>query len=61
MNLPLAEIATQAKPGAHAVLLLDQADRHLSGHLVVQPNISLPPKCPDLNRVENIWQFLRDN
>jgi transposase len=64
MNLHLAEIATQVKPGAHAVLLLDQAGWHLSGHLVVPPNISLvslPPKCPELNPVENVWQFLRDN
>jgi hypothetical protein len=22
---------------------------------------SLPPKCPELNPVENIWQFMRDN
>src|SRR3974377_539065 len=23
--------------------------------------ISLPPKCPELNPVENVWQFMRDN
>jgi transposase len=23
--------------------------------------IALPPKCPELNPVENVWQFLRDN
>ena len=23
--------------------------------------IALPPKCPELNPVENIWQFMRDN
>jgi len=23
--------------------------------------IPLPPKCPELNPVENVWQFLRDN
>jgi hypothetical protein len=27
----------------------------------VRPIIALPPKCPELNPVENIWQFLRDN
>jgi transposase len=21
----------------------------------------LPPKCPELNPVENVWQFMRDN
>ena len=26
------------------------------------PNIvPLPPKCPDLNAAENVWQFMRDN
>ena len=23
--------------------------------------LPLPPKCPELNPVENIWQFRRDN
>jgi len=30
----------------------------------VPPNITimaLPPKCPELNPVENVWQFLREN
>ena len=52
------------RPGAHAVLLLDQAGWHLSDRLVVPPNITLmplPPKCPELNPVENVWQFMRDN
>src|SRR5258708_38214088 len=50
--------------GAHAVLLLDQAGWHLSDKLIVPPNITLlplPPKCPELNPVENVWQFMRDN
>src|SRR6476646_3977835 len=32
--------------------------------LMVPPNITivpLPPKCPELNPVENIWQYMRDN
>ena len=36
----------------------------LSTGLVVPANITLlplPPKCPELNPVENIWQFMRDN
>ena len=23
--------------------------------------VPLPPKCPELNPVENVWQFIRDN
>jgi transposase len=64
MNLHLAEIAREVAPDAHAVLILDQAGWHLSGRLVVPPNITLltlPAKCPELNPVENIWQFMRDN
>jgi len=64
MNLHLAEVARAIAAGRHAVLLLDQAGWHLSAKLVVPMNITLvplPPKCPELNPVENIWQFLRDN
>ena len=64
MNLHLAEIATQVAPGAIAALLLDQAGWHISNKLVVPANIvivHLPPKCPELNPTENIWQLMRDN
>jgi putative transposase len=64
MNLHLAEIAKAVAPSSHAVLLVDQAGWHLSTRLVVPANITiipLPPKCPELNPVENVWQFLRDN
>ena len=64
MSLHLAEIAQAVAPGAHAVLLMDQAGWHLRQDLVVPDNITLvplPPKSPELNPVENIWQFMRDN
>jgi putative transposase len=64
MNLHLAEIAAAVAPAAHAVLLVDQAGWHMSTRLVVPANITiiaLPPKCPELNPVENVWQFMRDN
>ena len=64
MNLHLAEIATRVAPGAIAALLLDQAGWHMSSKLVVPANIvivPLPPKCPELNPTENVWQFMRDN
>ena len=52
------------KSDAHAVLILDQARWHLSGSLDVPAKISLlprPPRSPELNPVENVWQFMRDN
>ena len=64
MQWHLNEIATQVAPGAHAILLADQAGWHTTGKLVIPPNITLPllpPRSPELNPVENIWQFLRDN
>ena len=64
MQAHLCEISAAVAPGAHAVLILDQAGWHLSGRLVVPDNITLlplPPRSPELNPVENVWQFLRDN
>ena len=64
MTLHLAEISHAVAPGAHAVVLLDQAGWHLSKRLVIPANITLmplPAKAPELNPVENVWQFLREN
>jgi hypothetical protein len=64
MQAHLAEISAAVAPGAHAILILDQAGWHLSKDLVVPHNITplpLPPRSPELNPVENVWQFLRDN
>src|ERR1700730_14965601 len=58
------EISIAVAPGAHAILLLDQAGWHVSTKLPVPSNITLlplPPKSPELIPVENIWQFMRDN
>lgn len=64
MNLHLAEIARTVAPGAHAALVLDGAGWHGGQGLVVPPNISLitlPPYAPELNPIENVWQYLRAN
>ena len=64
MGLHLAEISQAVSPGAHAVVLLDQAGWHTYDKLTVPANISLmplPPKSPELNPTENVWQYLRDN
>ncbi len=50
--------------GRHCALLVDQAGWHPSERLAVPANITivkLPPKCPELSPVENVWQFLRNN
>jgi hypothetical protein len=57
MNLHLAEVSSLVAPGKHAVMLLDQAGWHLSTMLDMPANITLlplPPKCPELNVMENV-------
>ncbi len=64
MSLHLAEIARTVTPGAHALLVLDGAGWHGGKDLVVPDNITLltlPPYAPELNPVENVWQYLRAN
>src|SRR5262249_36853419 len=64
MQLHLDEIATKVALGAHAIILLDQAGWHGARALKVPNNISLlqlPPRAPELNGQENIWQFMRQN
>lgn len=65
MNDHLKEISTQVADGAHAILVLDGAGWHQpGGKLLVPDNISLlslPPYAPELNPVENVWEYLRSN
>jgi hypothetical protein len=64
MQLHLNAIATKVSPGAHAIVILDQAGWHGARQLKVPHNISLmplPPRSPELNSQENIWQLMRQN
>ena len=65
MSLHLAEISRHVAEGAHAVVVLDGAGWHQTGgRLRVPGNVSLnrlPPYSPELNSVENVWQYLRQN
>lgn len=64
MQLHLDEIARTVRRGAHAVLLLDRAGWHTTAALAIPKNITpilLPPRSPELNPVEIIWQYLRQN
>jgi DDE superfamily endonuclease len=59
VSLHLKEIGAIASEGKHAVPLLDQAGWHLSGQVQVPANITLlplPPKCPELDVMENVWE-----
>ena len=65
MNKHLAEISDTVAPGAHAILVCDGAGWHLRGkRLVVPDNITLlclPAYSPELNPMENVWAYLRQN
>jgi transposase len=64
MQLHLDEISRHVAKGAHAALLLDRAGWHTTGKLNIPKNITpilLPSRSPELNPVENIWQYLRAN
>ena len=64
MQLHLDEISRNVAQGAHALLLLDRAGWHTTGKLDVPKNITpifLPSRAPELNPVENVWQYLRQN
>jgi hypothetical protein len=64
MQLHLDEISRNVVKGAHAVLLLDRAGWHTTGRLAVPRNMTLvflPSRAPELNPVENLWQYLRAN
>jgi hypothetical protein len=64
MQLHIDEIALHVAKGAHAVLLLDRAGWHTTGNLAWPKNVTpilLPSRSPELNPVEQVWQFLRAN
>jgi hypothetical protein len=65
MNEHLKEISTQVAPGSHAVLVCDGAGWHQrGGRLLVPDNITLlplPAYAPELNPMENVWDYLRGN
>ena len=65
MNEHLKEISTQVAPGAHCLLLCDGAGWHQAGEKLHLPDnitlLKLPPYAPELNSMENVWEYLRAN
>jgi hypothetical protein len=65
MTEHLKELSTQVTPSSIAVVICDGAGWHQRGkELIVPDNIrllSLPPYSPELNPMENVWDFLRQN
>ena len=65
MSEHLRVIAKAVAPGAHAVLVCDGAGWHQRGERLTVPDnitlLSLPPYSPELNPMENVWDYLRGN
>jgi transposase len=64
MQMHLDEISRNVATRAHAVVLMDRAGWHKTDKLKVPKNLSiilLPSRAPELNPVENVWQYLRQN
>jgi transposase len=62
MQAHLDEIGCTVARGAHAVLLMDRAGWHTTAKLTVPNNITillLPSRSPELNPMENVWQYMR--
>jgi transposase len=64
MQMHLEEISRNVAARAHAVVLMDRAGWHRTDKLKVPKNLTiilLPSRSPELNPVENVWQYLRQN
>jgi transposase len=62
MQAHLDEISLTIARSAHAVLLMDRAGWHTTAKLTVPKNITiilLPSRSPELNPMENVWQYMR--
>ena len=63
MSVFLQDFSKSLAPNAHAGLVLDKAGWHTTRRLRVPENISLvllPAYSPELNPVERVWLYLRE-
>jgi hypothetical protein len=65
LNAHLEELSITVSPGATAVLIWDGAGWHRTGGELKLPDnivlLPLPPYAPELNPMENVWEYLRAN
>ena len=62
MNLYLKELSEEIKEDF--ILIMDGAGWHQSKNLIIPRNIQivlLPPYCPELNPVERLWKYIKNN
>ena len=64
MQMHLEEISCNVAAKAYGVVLMDRAGWHSSEKFEVPKNLNiilLPSRSPELNLVENIWQYMPQN
>lgn len=64
MNRFLAELSSEIEHGRHVALVIDNAGWHTAKELNVPSNITLiplPPYSPELNAMEQIWQWIKSH
>jgi transposase len=64
VNVFFEQLSREIDPDVHVVLVWDQAGYHTAKALKTPVNVtllSLPPKSPELNPVENLWHYLRSH
>jgi transposase len=62
MNVFLKEMSRDISD--EFILIMDGAGWHKSKKLIIPQNIQiilLPPYCPELNPVEKLWKYIKDN
>lgn len=62
MNKFLDEFSLTIDSGRHVALLTDNAGWHAAKKLIIPSNITLvplPPYAPELNAMEQIWQWIK--
>ena len=64
MNNFLSELSSVVEFGRHVALIVDNAGWHTAKKLVVPANITLiplPPYAPELNSMEQIWEWIKNH
>lgn len=64
MNKFLSELSSVVESGRHVALIVDNAGWHTAKKLVVPDNITLiplPPYAPELNAMEQIWEWIKNH
>jgi len=64
MKQHLTQISNATETGRHAVVIMDGAGWHTHDTAYDLPNITLiklPAYSPELNPIEQVWQWLRQN